>query len=257
MDHTGFQHATHGGRAEMKSGAGERRSQSSGTHPWTENPQAMNEIGDKLGKPIDGLSNLDERVRAFVVETVRPRGDGQWRDEEPPSGFCLRPASRGAQFEDRETFDRRVVWPALRRYAFHPRVLDSEFFTQERGLAVPLVELGLEPDSHVEMALGPGSRKGEREIRHRDGIHDGRAEIAWPAAWERDRLRRGRGQRQLRRLDETTRMRARLDVAETPMEVLGAGPGCAVDSPGRPLNRPLRSRGSNQCRRSAGSSGSW
>jgi hypothetical protein len=170
----------------MKSGAGERRSQSSGTHPWTENPQPMNEVGYKFGKPIDGLSNLDEGVRAFVVETVRPRGNGQWRDEEPPSGFCLRPASRRTQLQNRKPLDRWIVRSALRRDSFHPRVLDSELFTQERNLAIPLVELGLEPDPHVEMARGPGPREGEREIRHRDGIHDGGADAAGPVSGQRN-----------------------------------------------------------------------
>ena len=61
-------------------------------------------------------------------------------------------------------------------------------------------------------------------------VNDGRADMARPALWERDRLRRGRGHGQLRRLNETIRIRATANNAETSMEVLGVRPGCTVDS---------------------------
>ena len=96
-------------------------------------------------------------------------------------GLSLRPASRRAQLQDREPFDRRVVRPALRRDALHPRVLDSDLFTEKRDLASKAVVLGLESDAGAEVVLRAAPGYAEGDGRHRDGVDDCGPDVAGPA----------------------------------------------------------------------------
>jgi hypothetical protein len=172
----------------MKTGACQHASDPSRSHLRAKHLQPTHQVADKIRKPVHRFTDLDERVGAFVVKALRPGGDRQRCDEEPPSGLCLRPASCGSQFENRESFSRRVVRPTLRRDAFHSRILDSELFTQERDLAVPLVELDLLRDLAIGIVGRSSTRGSEDNACHRDGVDDGRADVTGPTPGQENAL---------------------------------------------------------------------
>ena len=57
-----------------------------------------------------------------------------------------------------------------------------------RGADFPisLVEFGLEPNTHVEVVHGAGSRAGEGDARHRDRVDDGGANVVVPVPGQRN-----------------------------------------------------------------------
>jgi hypothetical protein len=92
----GPEHSPHRRRPEVEAGTGKDACDVARSHPRTQHLQAASEIADELREPVHRLGDLDERVRALVVEAVCPRGNGERGDEELPSGLRLRPASRCA-----------------------------------------------------------------------------------------------------------------------------------------------------------------
>jgi hypothetical protein len=172
-----LEHPAHGGRAEMQSGAREHTSESSCAHPRAQRAQPANELADELREAVHRLPHLDERVGPFVVKPLCPRCDGERRDKEPSRGLGLRPGARCAQLQDRETLDRRLVRPTLRGEALHARVLDAEFLLEHRNLTLQSVGGGLQAGAGVNVNLGPSQRCGAGDVRHRDGVDDGRADV--------------------------------------------------------------------------------
>ena len=77
-----FQHATHGGRAEMKTGLRQDASDAARSHLRAEHLQPLYEVADEVLESVHGLWHLDERIRPFVIESLSPGGDRQRRDEE-------------------------------------------------------------------------------------------------------------------------------------------------------------------------------
>lgn len=183
-----LQHPANGGRSKMESGAREHAGHATCPHPGAEHLESPNEIVDEVRKPVDGLPHLNQRIRPLVVESLVPRRDGQRRNEKPARGLRLRPASCRAQLEDREALTRRVVGPSLRGDTLHASVLDTQFFPQERDSPISLVEFGLEPNTHVEVVRGAGSRAGEGDARHRDRVDDGGADVSGPVLGQRNPL---------------------------------------------------------------------
>ncbi len=96
----GLRHATHGGRAEMKTGACQDAGDAASSHLRTEHRQPLHEVAD-------------ERIRPFAIESLSPGRDRQRGDEEASRGFCLRPGPRGTQRQNRESLIRRIVRPVL------------------------------------------------------------------------------------------------------------------------------------------------
>jgi len=168
--------------AEVQSRPREHASDPTRSHPRAQRPQAANHVADELGEPIDGIPDLDERVRAFVVETVRPRGDGERGDEEASRGLGLRPAARRAKLQDRKPFDRRVMGPALCGQPLHAGVLDAELLEEHDDLAVQPIVGRLQAGADVEVILDASLSRGEGDVRHRDGVDDGGADEAGPVS---------------------------------------------------------------------------
>ena len=164
----------------MKPGARERAGDPSRSQRWAKSPQPPYEVADQLRKPIDGLAHLDERIRAFVVESLSPGRHGERRDEESPSGFRLRPAPRGAQRQNRKSIDRLIVRPTLGRESFHPSILDARLLETKIELTLQADYFRLGPDSRVGVVRGAGHSVGECDCRHRGGVDDGRADATGP-----------------------------------------------------------------------------
>jgi hypothetical protein len=162
-------------------GSGEDPRDAPSSHSGAEHLQASDEVAHEVREPIHRLVELDEGVRALIVQAFRPRRHGERGHQKPASGLGQRPAPCGSKFEDREPLDRWVVGPPLRRDALHPGVLDSNLLVEEGDLGPKAVILGLEPNPSVEVVLGLAAGDGEDDVRHRDGVDDRRSDAAWPA----------------------------------------------------------------------------
>jgi hypothetical protein len=176
-----LEHPAHGRRAEMQARPRENASDLTRSHPRAEHPQPLYEVADELRKPVHRLAHLDERIRSLVIQSLGPRSNGQRRDEKASCGFGLRPTASRAEFQDRESFNRRVVRPALCRHAFHSRVFDAEFLEEQQDLALQVVGIGLESGARIELVLGATATGDERDVCHRNGVHDRGPNVAGPA----------------------------------------------------------------------------
>jgi hypothetical protein len=96
--------------------------------------QAPHEVTHELGKPIDWFGQLDERVRSFLVESRRPRGDRKRAHLKNPRCLGERPAPDGAKFENGKSCCRRVVRSSVRLDLLHAGILDANLLTQELDL---------------------------------------------------------------------------------------------------------------------------
>src|SRR5262249_37614570 len=130
--------------------------------------------------------HLDERIGAFLIESVVPVRDRECAHEEARSGLRLRPATRGAQLKDCKPLNRRVVRPAMRRDLLHASVLDAHLPPKEEDLASQALVLRLKPDSRVEIVCDPAARVSYGRPRQCDGVDDCGSHTSGPTLWECD-----------------------------------------------------------------------
>jgi len=103
------------------------------------------------------ISESDLRIPATGrarPDLRRRGGSSTWRRSAASPGV-------GAQFEDRKSLNGRVVRPAVGGDAFHPRVIDSDFFMEERDFTLQAVVFGLNPDPGVDVVLRVSPRRGQ------------------------------------------------------------------------------------------------
>ena len=176
----GPEHSPHRRRAEVQAGAGEHPGDASRAHGGTQRLQTAHEVGDEVREAVDRLADLDEGVRPLLVESAVPGRDGEGRHEEVAGRLGERPAPRRPQFENGESLDGRVVRPALRRDALHPRVLDAQLLAEERDfLAEPVVLLG-EAGPGVPGVGGVAAGGGQGEPRQGDRVEGSGPDASGP-----------------------------------------------------------------------------
>ena len=169
------------------------------------------------------------RSRPSLQRRTDTRRDGRRRNEKSPRRLSQRPAPCGAQFQDCEPFDRRVVRPALSGEQLPAGIFDAEFLLEQRDLLLEAFVLGLESDARVEVMLGPTLRDGERGAGHRHGVDDRRAHAAGPALRKGYRSVLGfRDDRQLPRVES-------VGVRSCTREDAGKGPRSPVRDDGARL----------------------
>lgn len=140
---------------------------------------------DELGKPVHRLRESSQGIASFVVHTVRPRGDGQRRNEKPRGRLGKRPVARRPKLEDREPFDRRVVRAALGWELLHASVFDAGLLAEEVDFLAEPIVFFLEADAGAGAVGGDAAGVGQGDLCERDGVHDGGSDAPGPALRKR------------------------------------------------------------------------
>jgi len=73
-------HPANRGRAQMKPGTCQRLSDLGLAHGWTQGLQSLDDVADEIWEPIHRRSHLDQGIRTFLVQPVKPRSNGGRRD---------------------------------------------------------------------------------------------------------------------------------------------------------------------------------
>ena len=172
-------------RGEMQTDATEQLGNLDLAHGRAEDLEPTDDVGNEVGKLVDGLSHPDDRVRSLFVQTSGPRGDGCRGDQETAGGLCGVPAACGTKLEDGESLGWEIMGASLGRDPQHAGALDPHLFGQQRDFLTQAVVLLLESDSCVAVVGGPAACIDDRELRDGDGMHDGRANSFGPALGQR------------------------------------------------------------------------
>src|SRR6266571_5341165 len=77
-------HAANGRRPEVESGAGEDLGDFHLPEGRTEEFETPHDVAYEVGKLVHRFRQADERVRALLIETPHPRGDGERGHQEDP-----------------------------------------------------------------------------------------------------------------------------------------------------------------------------
>jgi|TARA_B100001964_G_scaffold39812_1_gene43539 hypothetical protein len=125
------------------------------TERRAERLESLDDIADEVRELVDGLSESDQGCVPGLVDSLQPGGYGCWFYEEDLGGLGERPCPSGFEFEDGHSFDRGVVWSAVRIDLGHASVLDAEFLTEQLDLLIESVVFGGKAYSSVGAVGGP------------------------------------------------------------------------------------------------------
>jgi hypothetical protein len=143
--------------------------------------QTAHQVAHEIGESIHRLWQPDERIRAFLVETSRPRGDGERRHEEGTGGLRKGPTAGGPKLEDGQARRGWIIGPSVGLDLLHAGVLDADLFVQEGDLTLEPFDFRLVAKPGIEAVSGPAEGLGKSEIGEGNGVDSGRPNAPWPA----------------------------------------------------------------------------
>ena len=124
----------HGGRAQVQTGSGEHLGDLDLAQRRAKGLESADEVAGQRGELVHRRGELDQGVRAFLVDAAEPRGDGGGGEEKLLGGLFQRPAAGRLEFQNGHAFGGRVERAAARVNPHHAGVLDADFFPEQLHL---------------------------------------------------------------------------------------------------------------------------
>ncbi len=113
--------------AQMQSCPAKRLGDLDLTHGRVQNLQTLYDVADKIREFIHRFAQLQQSVRAVVINAFHLSCNRVRGDEEGVGCLFEGPAPRGTKLEDRHALDRPILLSALRHDLRHTGILEAEF----------------------------------------------------------------------------------------------------------------------------------
>lgn len=120
---------------EVEAGAGEELGDADLAQRREGGAEPVDELGDEGGEAVHRRGGLDQRLVALLVEAAHLVGDRVRRDQEPPRRLGDGPAACGAEGQDGDALDRRIVGAVAGRDGVEAGAEDPVLLADKRELS--------------------------------------------------------------------------------------------------------------------------
>lgn len=143
--------------------------------------QARDDLGHEGGEGVDGGLSLEKRVVAAFVASLRPVLDGLRGELKASCGLGGGPGSSGAEAQDVEALDRRVMRSSLGGDSGHACVFEAELRGDQRDLGLELHDPRGQLHPAQRRVPAPGFGVDEGEVGGGDDVGQGCLGAAGPS----------------------------------------------------------------------------
>jgi len=157
----------------------------------TENSKTPHEVGDEVRKLVHRFGQTDERIRALLIETPHPGGDGERAQQENTSGLGESPTPCGAKFEDRQPVSGWIMGPSMGFDLLHTSILDANLLTKDLDLVLKPVLFSPLSKLRVQALRSPTLGQCQGGPGKGDDLDDRRADAPGPASGKWKGCRQG------------------------------------------------------------------